>query len=150
MSEGVVRTIPWSRTDARTACLAIAVGVGLLAWGWWEASGTGKLDDQTTALVFAVLAAAAVLAGARTWLAAGRRAVSTRTGEVADLLERCGLLGAADAAADDTTELTFVGLPGSSRYHRRGCLLVRGKSVQLLAGGEGAPARRTPCEMCQP
>lgn len=146
MSAAPGRTPPWSLADARTAFLPVALGGVVLGWTWWESSGTGKLDEQTTAVVFAVLGAAVCVAGCFAWVAAGRRAVHERRVVVIGALElelERSPRGASVTA--DTEHDGVVGVAGTSRYHRPGCLLVRGKAVE-----PGATSGRTACEMCRP
>lgn len=149
MTSGPTRTLPWSIADARAAFLPIIFGAMLLAWGWWEASGTGNLDEQTTAVVFALLAAGVVVAGSFAWVAAGRRAVRLRREKVLGQLERHGLLGRVWAVSDAEAD-GLVAVAGTTRYHRPDCLLVQGKDVEPVTADGRASAGRVPCEMCRP
>ena len=147
MTPELARPAPWSVSDVRSALLPIVFGFVLLAWAWWDASGTGKLDDQTRSVVFAVLGAGAIVAGSLAWLAAGRRALRVRRLAVIELLEERGLL----TRVPQTVEVEdggFVAVKGTTHYHRPDCLLVRGKSVQGVAAG--ATGDREPCPMCRP
>lgn len=151
MSAELPRPLPWSISDARSALVPIVLGFVLLAWAWFDASGTGKLADQTRSVVFALLGASAVVAGAGAWLAAGRRAVRVRRLAVIGVLEDRGMLTPAQAAAEvepDTEGLVTV--KGTSRYHRPDCLLVRDKSVQAFKPGSRRAGKREPCPMCRP
>lgn len=141
-------TLPWSISDARSSFLPMLFGAVLLVWAWWDASGTGKLDDQTRAVVLAVLGIAVIGAGSLGWIAAGRRAVRDRRNRVIDSLERSGLARPLATTSTDTSDdLVVVG--GTTRYHRSHCLLVRGKTVRPL-DEDARTTTLTPCEMCRP
>lgn len=142
------RSGPWSVTDVRFALSAGVVGVVLLAWGWWQSSGTAKVGDAVPGVVLGVMAALAVVAGGLSWVAAGRRAVQARRQEIVARLEESALLG--PTRAGDSSVAALVAVAGSSRFHRDDCLLVRGKKVDRLPDGVRRLRRRTPCEMCQP
>ena len=144
MNVDAPRTPPWSLADARTAFLPVVLGMVLLGWAWWESSGTGKLDEHTTAVVFAVLAAAVCLAGCYAWVSAGRRAVRERRAALIGALE-LALPAPSVVLVDTEAGDGLVTVAGTQRYHRAGCLLVRGKVVEP-ASAHG----RTACEMCRP
>jgi hypothetical protein len=140
-------SLPWSLSDARTMSLTTAIGAVLLAWSWWQASGTARMSSQVGWLTVAVFAAVVMTAGAFSWIWAGRRAVRVRRVLFVDTLstDLLGDVGAAIEVDSDPTSVP-VGIAGSDRYHRDDCLLVRGKAVQALAGTDG----RLACEMCRP
>jgi HAMP domain-containing protein len=141
--------VPWSLADARLTVSTTAVGVSLLAWGWWVASGTPKAGSAVPGVAASVVAALAVAGGALSWVTAGRRS---------NRLRREALLARLDAyARDDVSpqlqakaEVGLVALAGSARFHRADCVLVRGKAVHRFDGRSTAGADRTPCEMCEP
>lgn len=149
MSGQPTGSLPWSISDVRTAVVPIVLAVVLLVWGWWDASGTGDLDEQVSALVFAVLAAGAAVGGSLAWLAAGRRAVRARRLAVISLLEAGGFLHDSGARHESVTGGVVV-VPGTSRFHRADCLLVGNKAVHRVVAGTDAVAGMAPCEMCQP
>ena len=144
------RPLPWSVSDARSALLPIAFGFVLLGWAWWDASGTGKLADQTRSVVFALLGGGVVVAGSIAWLAAGRRAVRIRRRAIVEVLEESTLLARGQDAVDTETRTergALVFVTGTSHYHRADCLLVQDKNVQAHSGRTG---KREPCPMCEP
>lgn len=146
-------TLPWSISDARSALLPVVFGFLLLGWAWWDASGTGKLDDQTRSVVFAVLGGGAVVAGSIAWLSAGRRALRIRKLTMVNRLEESGLLTPLQGTAESETATETGGLvsvKGTSHYHRAGCLLVRGKTVHAYSPGSRSAGTREPCPMCEP
>jgi hypothetical protein len=136
---------PWTLSDFRTSFFATAIGGGLLALAWWQASGTGDLDDQATWSALGVLATVVLVVGFFSWVWSGRRAVRGRRRALFDELL------ATELPADSTAELAtadLVAIAGSKRYHRADCLLVAGKPVRRVAATRRATRR--PCEMCEP
>jgi hypothetical protein len=139
---------PWSRSDARTALSTGGVGLVILGWAWWEASGSADLDSQTGWLVVGVLGVIVVLKGLISWLRGGWRAVRERRAAIALAFERAGIvdLDPSSSVDDGLNDGSLVVVTGSNRFHRRDCLLVRGKPVRVTAGGRKLKA----CEMCMP
>jgi hypothetical protein len=135
--------VPWSLPDARAAFVTATSGVLLLVLAYWWASGTGDADDQVSATVLGVVAVVLVGTAGLIWVLSGRRAVRLRRVE---LIDRIAELGDDRAATLDADDAPLVGLPGSARFHRPDCLLVRGKDVQLVARDGGG----RDCEMCRP
>jgi hypothetical protein len=154
-----------------TGWLGVALGVvgaALLVVGWWRVSGESLLALQLPYVVSASLPGAAlVIAGA--CLLAGestRRQVSDSAEMVAMLYELLteaseppaatrsaatdmSATGAATAPATGAaTELLAV--PGATRYHRSGCVLVEGKPAPVV-GADSIRARGLrPCPICMP
>jgi hypothetical protein len=60
------------------------------------------------------------------------------------------LEGIAPSTTAPDESVSLVAVPGSLRFHRADCLLVRGKNVEKMPDGVRLVRRRTPCEMCQP
>lgn len=140
-------SLPWSFAEVRTASVTVAIGAVLLAWSWWQASGTANMNSEVGWLAVAVFATVVASAGAFNWFWAGRRAVSMRRTKVIDTVAADLLAGSTTTIELDTDPTSIpVGLAGSDRYHRDDCLLVRDKPVQQLALTEGRQA----CEMCRP
>lgn len=144
------RTVAWSISDARTIFLTSTVGTLLLAWAWWESSGTGELNDQTTWLTVGVLAVSLVVLGAFLWVWSARRVLRERREELVGRMESTELLAALAPRRAFATESGLVALPASDRYHRESCLLVRGKAIEKLPSGVRSGDGRRPCEMCEP
>lgn len=138
---------PWSLADVRLAGPTAVAATVLLAWGWWVSSGTAKVNDAVPGVVIGVVAVLAIVGSAVSWVAAGRRAVRVRRVKLLQVIER--LEGIAQPTTLDST-LSLVAVPGSSRFHRDDCLLVRGKKVEQMPDGVRLVRRRAPCEMCQP
>ena len=139
-------TLPWSLSEVRSTGLPIAVGIVLLGWSWFQASGTGRMSSQVGWLALAVFATVVATTGACNWVWAGRRAVRTRRVELIEALTAEILGPEPELAADGDPTSVPVTVAGTSRYHRDNCLLVKGKPVQRLASTNG----QRPCEMCQP
>jgi hypothetical protein len=130
------------------------LGVAMVAWAWWQASGSASQDEQTTWTVVAVLGVAVVTFAMTAWVRAGRRAVRLRRDTVvAGLVAATSATGeAVPVTAIESVPEVQVGLatyPSATRYHRPGCLLTRGKSAQALAAGGWVRTSLQPCEMCQ-
>jgi hypothetical protein len=141
-------TLPWSLSDVRTTSLTIAVGIVLLGWSWFQASGTAEMSSQVSWLAVSVFAAVMATAGSCNWVWAGRRAVRVRRIALVSSVTDEILGGEVEvaAAADGDPTAVPVTVPGTDRYHRDDCLLVQGKRVEPLAEASG----RRPCEMCRP
>lgn len=140
---------PWSGNQGRTVVLVAGGGFALVVWGWASARDAGSPTDQVPQLVLAMVGCAAVLVGAISWIGVGRSALRGRATEVLDRLA-ASLPAAeppepAEAAMADSGDVRVV-VPGTSRYHRADCLLVRRKPVER--GPVEADLR--PCEMCTP
>lgn len=146
MNEAEQGTLPWSLSDVRTTGLTIAVGIVLLGWSWFQASGTANLSTEVGWLAVAVFATVFAAAGSCSWVWSGRRAVRVRRSALITELSTDVLGPVPEVAVDtDPTSIPVV-VPGTNRYHRDDCLLVRGKRVERLAVASG----HRPCEMCRP
>jgi hypothetical protein len=141
-------TLPWSLSDVRTTSLTIAVGIVLLGWSWFQASGTAEMSSQVSWLAVSVFAAVVATAGSCNWVWAGRRAVRVRRVALVSSLstEILGPEVELEVAVDGDPTAIPVTVPGTNRYHRADCLLVKGKTVERLAEAKGL----RPCEMCKP
>jgi hypothetical protein len=146
---------PWSPADATTTFWPSLLGVAMVAWAWWQASGSASQDEQTTWTVIAVLGVAIVTFGLTAWVRAGRRAVRQRRESLMErLAEAVALVEGAPGTVATTAEVAephegFATYPAATRYHRPGCLLTLGKGAQSLEGGSRAGSSLQPCEMCQ-
>jgi hypothetical protein len=123
-------------------------GIALLAWSWWQSSGTGKLDRQTTWTAVGVLAVSLIAFGNFLWVSSGRRAVRLRRDQLAAAIEQAEFVALPGSSGASTTVSSYVAVAGSNRYHRDTCLLVRGKQAQRLRTGRTMNGLR-PCEMCE-
>jgi hypothetical protein len=172
MPRQIARSGP-ARWLSPTGWLGVALGVigaALFVVGWWQISGESLLALQLPYLVSAslpgaalVVAGACLLAGESTRQSAAdsadmvatlfelltessapATAASTRTADHAPTVG----VSASDAAGGGTIEL--LALPGATRYHRSGCVLVEGKPASVV-GAESIRARDLrPCPICMP
>lgn len=138
-------SVPWSLAEARTSFLGAVAGAAIIAWSWWESSGTGHLSQQTAWGNAGVLGIVLIGGSAFIWVTSGRRAVKARRDSCAERLEE--LLPGQVSVKDLSSGTGYVILAGSHRYHRGDCLLVAGKNHQAAPTGS---ADLTACEMCLP
>lgn len=156
--------MPWSLSEARTAFVTTAVGLGLLAWAWWQSSGTGNaqhareidalkgigMHDHATYTVVGVVAVMVIGIGSLSWVLSGRRAVQLRHDEIIGRIESATAVAATSSIGASADDIALVAVAGSQRYHRTFCLLVRGKHVRQVSSAGGPPNGLRPCEMCEP
>ena len=137
---------PWQARDVLRFGALTALGLVLLAAGWFGAGGEAALDDQVPYINLAVGGVLVGATGGALWLVSGLRAVRSRQTRVKTLIDaRAGERGPTPTAAPDT----FVAGPAMSRYHRPDCSLVTGKPVSSAPREEHERAGRRPCGMCQ-
>jgi hypothetical protein len=142
---------PWSDLDSSASLWPAALGVLLLGWSWWEASGSAILDDQTGSAVIGILGTGISCYALASWLRAGRRAVDRRRRHLMDLAAEAVHHRTGDqvqlvhALPTDAGLVTYV---GAQRYHRSECLLVARKAT--VAADAAVVASTRPCEMCRP
>lgn len=133
---------PWTRLDAATTALLIAVGALLWTIGWYRVANKPSMGDQIAPLNLTVVGLAVIGAGQVLWFLRGRRIIDER---------RRALLGdepapvAADAPADG--EL-FTGAYGL--YHRQACAMVTDRDWAPTARVAHESAGRAPCGVCAP
>ena len=146
---------PWVPGDALRLLALQLVGAFVLLSGWVGVAGSSRLSHQFAWTTLAVLGFLLGAIGTGAWLLTGRRAVGLRLqallheSEVTNVGYGAGagttgdlLLREPSVAAGDR-----VVVAGARRYHRSGCVLVRGKQLQVLT--VLAPDR-VPCELCAP
>jgi hypothetical protein len=132
---------PWSeRALALTGC-GVLGGLVLLAIGWLGASGAATFSRQIAWVNVAVLGAALAAAAQASWLIAGWRAVGVQRTAFLATVSWPQLADAPTAGAGE-----IVTVPGTRRYHRPECLLVRGKATIAV----GDRNELEPCELCHP
>jgi hypothetical protein len=148
--------VPWRPADATRLLFVNVVGGAVLVGGYVGTSETARLSHQLTWLSAAVVGFAIAGAGNVLWLLAGRRAVGLR---LRALLAGCDPSAFPLPSADGSGAVTaaeqrevegLVAVAQGTRYHRPGCLLVRGKPlIAHLPAGRRGPGRQ-PCEACRP
>jgi len=140
-------TRPWAPDHVVRFAVGNAVGLLLIAAGWWQISDLGVVRDQLAWFVVGLvgLGVAGVTNGV--WLLRGQRAVTGARAEMAAAL-RAGREAAAAPAA--TNGHGFVTVAATARYHRAGCALVEGRAVEQGGRSAHEAAGRRPCEACRP
>jgi len=131
-----------------------AVGLILAIAGWYNAAGSDQPRTQLTWIEVGVAGFAIATVGNGMWVLRGRRALGTAARELfgPDLSE---LLPPARTVATITpTEPdVLVSAPGTIRYHRPECVLLRGHVHSALDRRARSAHERTgrrACEVCQP
>ncbi len=133
---------PWTRTDAVTSAVLMAVGVLVLSAGWWEVSDRASMESQIPAFNIAVLGLVLIGAGQGLWFLRGRRACSDR---------RRLLLGADAAPVRSAVVEDVDSFPGTERfYHRPECAMASDRSWTPTSRAAHEQAGRTPCGVCAP
>ena len=139
-------TRPWTPDHVVRFAVGNAVGLVLVAAGWWQMADLGVVRDQLTWFVVALagLGVAGVTNG--TWLLRGLRAVTAARAEMTDALASRRTA----AAPVSTNGAGYVAAPATARYHRSGCALVAGRPVEAAGRARHEAAGRRPCEACRP
>ena len=137
----------WGPRRLTVALVGNSVGLTLMVTAWWTTSGARSIPHQLAWLNIGV--GGLMLGGLSNmfWLGEGRRVL------------RRELIGAFPAAVPMKTSVRsttpgsheqLVTVAGTLRYHRPGCVLVRGKAVTVSTGtGPGKGSIRA-CEVCRP
>lgn len=158
---------PWTR-GARWAVLAgIAAGATVLGVAWIGVSGAGTFRDQTGWVEVAVGGSAVAATAQAGWLVHGRRRVGALRRSILPAIAAAGpapgATGPARPVIGPISALTAgqgngagpagaapanaaVAVAGGRRYHRPGCLLVRGKPALPVDW----PSSLQACEVCRP
>ena len=112
-----------------------SVGLTLMVTAWWTTSGARSIPHQIAWLNIGIVGL--ILGGSSNlfWLGDGRRVLRRERSAFPLAVPR-------PAAAGPHEQLVTVA--GTLRYHRLGCVLVRGKAVTVSTGT--GPA----CEVCRP
>ena len=140
-------TRPWAPDHVVRFAAGNAVGLLLIATGWWQISDLGIVRDQLAWFVVSLVGLGVSGATNGIWLLRGQRAVTdARTGMAVALTAR-RKLAAAPAA---TNGHGLVTVPATARYHRAGCALVSGRAIEEAGRSAHEAAGRRPCEACCP
>lgn len=130
-----------------------AVGLLVVAVGWWGTSGEATPDGQFRWLGVGVVGMILCLAVSAGWLFTGLRAVGTRIrvavpvpSDVPDTVLELRLVP--DGRQSDPDGL--VAAPGMRYYHRPSCALAQGKAVRPADRTDHVRAGRAACGVCRP
>jgi hypothetical protein len=154
--------VPWGPSDLIRLFVCNLIGAFGIVAAWLGASDTERFSTQFNFGSLGVLAFLVASFGNGSWLLTGRRAVGVRLAVLldgdprtrrdvrTDTLEDVDDHAPARSVAVRFTPGTLVTVPGTVRYHRDDCTLVRGKRLeQNDLGGHEAAGRRA-CELCLP
>jgi hypothetical protein len=138
---------PWAPDHVVRFAVGNAVGLLLIAAGWWQISDLGIVRDQLAWFVVSLTGLGVAGATNGIWLLRGQRAVTdARTVMAVALTAR--MEEAVVPAATNGHGLVTV--PATARYHRAGCALVCGRAVEQAERPAHEAAGRRPCEACCP
>lgn len=139
---------PWQTGDVGRSLVLGAAGLVALGACWYGASYETDLRAQVGWILGSLLSVAVFVLAAVLWLLAGLREVRRGVRELdVDKRSVFGLAekGTVGSAVHDADE--FVSGTGMTLAHRRTCLLVRGKQVDVVAGPELLALRA--CDVCR-
>ncbi|MCW2614456.1 MAG: hypothetical protein JWN08_1450 [Frankiales bacterium] len=155
-------SVPWLPSDALRLLVCNVLGLLLVVGAWLGVGSTAQVTAQFGWLSLVVIGFLISSVGSGAWVLTGRRTVGLR---LAELLESTPLTEqllhpavdthepppAAVVAEDARTASDLLSaVPGTARYHRAGCALVRGKSVEHTDVPGHETSGRRPCELCRP
>jgi hypothetical protein len=136
---------PWSRRVLGGLIATDAVAFGLIAGGWYLASGSSR-GSQVPGVNLAIGALALSAVGHGLWISRARRAVGTYR---VRLLPAALVTGRA-AAVSPVGATDPVAGADMALYHRPVCLLVADKPVTRQSRTSHEQAGRRPCGVCEP
>ena len=141
-------TRPWAPDHVVRFAAGNAVGLLLIATGWWQISDLGVVRDQLAWFVVTLVGLGVSGATNGIWLLRGQRAVTGARTEMAVALT-ARRAGSAPVASNGHGLVT-VAAASTARYHRAGCALVSGRAVEEAGRSTHEAAGRRPCEACCP
>ncbi len=148
--------VPWKVSDAAIFAVCTFVGLSLVLFAWYGASGSDRSSTQVECVDAAVAGALVATAGNVLWILSGRRAVGLRTARQTERLERfMELEPAAEAGlAASTREKpvidSLVAAKNLTVYHRPDCPLVDGRHVRRFNPSSSRSPAKEPCGVCLP
>ncbi len=143
---------PWVPRDLLRAVRLSGVGVVGLAAAWFYAATNADWTKDAKWIVLAAVSLTLASLGSVGWLLAGVQRVSRERQAVTILLRaRLDKTNAEEHAAGEEVSVEgFVTAEGMDLYHRRSCLLMKGKAPIAL-GPVGHPdSGVTACGVCRP
>lgn len=167
MTTSKAKLVPWKTGDVVALSLLVGLGLVLLIVSWWGTSGTTEFAAHLGWLAVGAGGVVVSALGMGLWLFVGRQRVAVRYGVLAAgarqyavaaegaSLEASRGGGEADqresrCKAPSLDDARPVANAQMSRYHRPGCLLVKGKQVRAQERETHEGAGRRPCEVCLP
>ncbi len=156
MSASKGSPVPWKVSDAAIFAVCTFVGLSLVLFAWYGASGSDRMSTQVEWADAAVAGALVATAGNVLWILSGRRAVGLRRARQTERLERfTELAPSADVAlATSTREIPVIDIlvaaKGLSLYHRPDCPLVDGRHVRQFNPSSSRSLAKEPCGVCLP
>lgn len=143
--------VPWRPGEAIWTSVLNVVGAVVVFIGWLGVSGTARLSHQYGWTSVAVAGLVIAAFGNGLWLLGGRRAVGVRRRRLlADAPEGAVEVATPIASSSPTSDDRLVTAPAMTRYHRSGCMLVRGKDVHPHVPARGGTSAARPCGICRP
>lgn len=144
---------PWGADQRVVLTFGWALGVAMVALGWWGASAEEVVATQMPWMALGALGV--LIAGGlnAVWLLAGRRAVGLRcrASILAPGVEEVPTLDLrAVNGVDDSAGANLVAGTRMRYFHRSGCTLARTKAVTAAERSEHVQQGRKPCEVCRP
>ena len=139
---------PWAPEHHGRLVLGNLVAVVLIVTAWVQMSGTGSVRTQFAWMNLSLVAIVVAGVANGLYLFSGLTTVALAKDQV---LQRARHLAPAAQGADEDLggELTvLVHVPGTTRYHRAGCLTVLGKPVEPTTGPAGSSL--VGCPVCRP
>lgn len=146
---------PHHRAVVLMARVLAVIGVSLMAFSWYGASDTVRVERQVEWATLGLAGASAVSFGMILWCFVARRTVQARLGRLASVIGDTGSRPARSASGstlrpDGLTTDRFVASQVMVRYHRATCPLVAGKPTGSGTRMEHEDAGRKPCGVCEP
>jgi hypothetical protein len=144
---------PWCPEMVAGVLAFNALGLILVVLGWYRAGNSDRPSTQLRWIELGVAGFAIATIGNGLWVLRGRRVVGSAArrlfgSELPRLLPSSVAAAAAPAEAD-----VLLSAPGTARYHRPVCILLRGHPLDLLDLHPRDAHERTgrrACEVCEP
>jgi len=145
---------PGGRAVSWALKLLVAVGAAAIIVAWAGTSNTVEVSDQVDWAPLGLAGVTLIALGLLGSVLIARRAVLLRLAHLAPLVaeptaplpvDKAGSLLRAGGVDD-----VLLAAPRMARYHRAGCPLTSGKTVEPGGRAEHEQAGRRPCGVCRP
>lgn len=145
------RLLPWRVGDLFVVSIALMLGAAMLCVAWFGASGTRRWSQQLLWVDVGAVGVVIAGVGIALWLASGRRVVGQRRIALVPNLPGPApeFTGATTDGAGRGANSLFVSAPPMTRYHRKDCPAVAGKSVKAASTAIHSAAGLQPCRICR-